>query len=381
MSQQTADLDQIISELKHSPLFNLSLSSKELFHSNLLAWLCELYPNHVGRAFASFLKTPPQVYEGLKVYRERHNIDLTLEYSHGEQLIIENKVKSLPRLEQLEAYAEAGFDKTSTSFLLLSLTPPLFADLHTATISLNDGTVWHYLDYQNLANLLLSVQPAIAEISAYHGHILNDYIAFISQLHMLCDLFAINWEDPNSDFFSTRHDIYRLTAIRLHDLIDKLRYAQLDRQVRAQLIKQGFSFVEGDWWYGQADQVLVGSGMTRGTGFFDFKYYLFDKELIGSPIMLGIQLQGNAFRIVFELNDKGKALNIAEQLLHPHNQKKLWFDFSDVPGDSIEYPKKGNFNQYSGTFIYRSKTLSATTPQQLVSLIVRYTWYLLNKAG
>ena len=31
----------IITDLKNSPMFHLSLSSKELFHSNLLAWLAE----------------------------------------------------------------------------------------------------------------------------------------------------------------------------------------------------------------------------------------------------------------------------------------------------------------------------------------------------
>jgi hypothetical protein len=34
-----------VQRLKKSPLFNLSLASKELFHSNFLAWLCEAYPN------------------------------------------------------------------------------------------------------------------------------------------------------------------------------------------------------------------------------------------------------------------------------------------------------------------------------------------------
>lgn len=33
-----------INELKKSVLFNLSLGSKELFHSNFLAWFIELFP-------------------------------------------------------------------------------------------------------------------------------------------------------------------------------------------------------------------------------------------------------------------------------------------------------------------------------------------------
>ena len=54
------ELDQIIDGLKQSPLFQLSLASKELFHSNFLAWLCVTYPDHAGRLFAAFLNyTPP----------------------------------------------------------------------------------------------------------------------------------------------------------------------------------------------------------------------------------------------------------------------------------------------------------------------------------
>jgi hypothetical protein len=33
-----------IKSLKKSPLFNLSLTNKELFHSNFLAWFGKLYP-------------------------------------------------------------------------------------------------------------------------------------------------------------------------------------------------------------------------------------------------------------------------------------------------------------------------------------------------
>jgi hypothetical protein len=48
--------------LKKSPLFNLSLSSKELFHSNFLAWLCENYPNYMGEIISGYLKIKPSEY-------------------------------------------------------------------------------------------------------------------------------------------------------------------------------------------------------------------------------------------------------------------------------------------------------------------------------
>ena len=39
MCQNEKDYDNAIKYLKTSPMFNLSLSSKELFHSNFLYWI------------------------------------------------------------------------------------------------------------------------------------------------------------------------------------------------------------------------------------------------------------------------------------------------------------------------------------------------------
>jgi len=126
-------LGQIVSGLKQSPLFQLSLASKELFHSNFLAWLCEAYSDRAGCLFATFLPRPPLTCEGLTVCRESHNIDLLLTYPGGAQLVIENKVKSLPAKQQLEEYAAAFPEKEQIGFLLLSLTRPAFLPLNETT--------------------------------------------------------------------------------------------------------------------------------------------------------------------------------------------------------------------------------------------------------
>ena len=38
---KTEIMDTFVEKLKNNPIFHLSLSSKELFHSNFLAWLAE----------------------------------------------------------------------------------------------------------------------------------------------------------------------------------------------------------------------------------------------------------------------------------------------------------------------------------------------------
>jgi len=371
-AEQRQSLDQIIEALQSSPLFQLSLASKELFHSNFLAWLATRYPQEVGQLFAEFVRTRPADCSGLRVYRERENIDLTLRYPHGETLIIENKVKSLPNRLQMSEYTGAARDESSTSFLLLSLTTPTFLDNGSQTITLDDGAVWQFLNYGELAGKLAKLQEYIGSANDYHRHLLADYCAFIRNLDRLQALFSIDWNDRDSNFFDTEDEVQHLRAVRLHDLVDKIRYAQLGHATGERLAALGFDVVQPVQWPARVGQVALSSGMTRGTGLFDLKYLVIDSARFGSPVMLGVQIQGNAFRLVLECWDKGKARVIAEHLLRPKNRQKLWFDFTPLAAGSAEYPKKGDFNQYGGTFLYRSRTLPPISPAALVDLIAAY---------
>ncbi len=367
-----ASFEQIVSALKRSPLFHLSLASKELFHSNFLAWLCESYPDQAGRIFATFLKHAPLTYGQLNVYRERHNIDLSLEYSGGEVLIIENKVKSLPALAQLEEYAAATPNKAQTSFLLLSLTRPTFLPFPGTTIRLSNGVEWHYLSYHDLADKLHAILPDITAITSYHGQLLRDYIDFITHLDALQNHFSIDWDDEHGDFFHAQKEIQHLASIRLHDVIDKMRYAQLAQRVRDVMQKNGFTFIYNDFWNAQPGQVLVDSGMTRGVGLFDLKYFLMNKDRFGQPVILGVQVQGDHFRLVLEVWERSKAPKIAAALWMPAEGNQVWFNFGLLRNGSQEYPQKRPFNQYNGVFLYRSKRLGSIAPQHLVDTIVAY---------
>ena len=88
----------LIKELKNSPIFNMSLSGKELFHSNFLAWIGIAYP----KVFKSFWSNTPDQELG-PVDREKGNIDLSFKIGR-KPYYIENKVKSQPYEAQLEKY-------------------------------------------------------------------------------------------------------------------------------------------------------------------------------------------------------------------------------------------------------------------------------------
>ena len=96
-------LEKELSSLKALPLFNLSLCSKELFHSNFIAWLAE---NSIEfhRYFLSYLDYDESEFDltdisKISVFREKEHIDLWIQYTKNDgtklDLIIENKVKSV----------------------------------------------------------------------------------------------------------------------------------------------------------------------------------------------------------------------------------------------------------------------------------------------
>ena len=115
-----------ISDLRQSPLFNLSLGSKELFHSNFLAWLFESYPRESGAMLARFLENGNGDVSIKCVKREEEHLDLSIYFNNGQELVIENKVKSLPYIAQLQAYSKNS--APNRCFVLLSLARPPFAE-------------------------------------------------------------------------------------------------------------------------------------------------------------------------------------------------------------------------------------------------------------
>jgi hypothetical protein len=100
------DTDQIVSDLKKNGLFQMSLGSKELFHSNFLAWIFSYSEEdeHQKKFAVSFFehlfkdRLVGKKIEKIKApEREKMNIDLifTIQLLGDEtiEIIFENKVK------------------------------------------------------------------------------------------------------------------------------------------------------------------------------------------------------------------------------------------------------------------------------------------------
>ena len=120
-----------IEDLQKSPIYAMSLCSKELFHSNFWAWLMEQKADF-GSTFVNFF-FPDVNTTDYVVTRENLHRDITITFSvDGKSLdyVIENKLKSVPTKKQLETYdCEKG--------VLTGLSKPTF----------DMPEKWHFVSY------------------------------------------------------------------------------------------------------------------------------------------------------------------------------------------------------------------------------------------
>lgn len=355
-------MNQTVNKLKNSPLFNLSLSSKELFHSNFLFWLGQNYPNEFGLLFRDYLTQKPENNSITHIFREKENIDLSFVYSNNQEILVENKVKSNPNLEQLKRYSEKHPNK---NYLLLSLSEPLFFNSQK-TLRIGDAT-WHYLSYSELKDKLRIAIDGME--NSYHRQIVEDYLLFIEGLVEVNSLCKVGVDD-RFDFHSLDNNTFynSLKDIRLHDFYQKKKYELFAFEVYRKLkesnnyIAKLVEFGEELNWESQTPLIYTGFGMTNGAGLMDIKY------LVAKNLTLGIQIQGEHYRMVVEDNNEQIARRIKEEL-----DNNYWFDLSRSFPNVRVYPNttKG-FNAYAKSFFYKSVKLGSNrSVNEVVEIIMK----------
>lgn len=150
----------------------LSGGNHELFHSNLLAFIAKNFPDF----FKSIFNLRNFDYKPENVKREENKFDLSISDGKEYILVIENKMKSLPDLQQLDRYTQKLEKKghKDCKKILLSL-------IDTVKDTGNKG--WELMTYQQLAeNMRKGLNDKLADPS-YLNQFLNDYIDYIRDLY------------------------------------------------------------------------------------------------------------------------------------------------------------------------------------------------------
>lgn len=150
----TSIIEEQLQRLNRSPLFAISLSGKELSHSNFWAWLLEQEVEGKHPFIEVFI---PDFYQNgctyISVEREKNHIDLTITYKNKanetEVLIIENKIKSIPTKEQLMRYEKKLGKKNLT---ITGILTGLYASLDIQELG-----KWSFLSYQEIAKRIMNI--------------------------------------------------------------------------------------------------------------------------------------------------------------------------------------------------------------------------------
>ena len=326
-------------ELELSPLFNVSLANKELFHSNFLAWLGETYPTLFLKLMSDVLGKKLEISTEIRIEREYHNFDIAVFETgrdHGcLKLIIENKVKSIPSLKQLQEYekrvAQQNGDKVIC--VLLSISP----DLQDNDINIKK-TNWHFVDYKKLSSSLSSLWGKEVE-NHYHAELIKDYCSYMDNLQYvidtMCDIHTNNkyfYEEPTSKM---------IEKLRINDICGKRRIQAASLALKNLLQKNNIEIVNTlkELMPGER-QILVGFGFTNGMPLLEARFKTKTDEYIL------VQVQGKQYRHCIEFFDTpgGALISKQDKGAEPSEKgiqmiKDKYLDIFFGPNALTNYPK------------------------------------------
>lgn len=350
-------VQRICEELDDEPLLHMSLHSKELFHSNVLAWLCEAYPQAAGRTFSTW--TPKRDTDLLSIQRERLNLDLIVQVPGLAPVIIENKVFSPPDESQLDRYSAKILkqkDLKSPTLILLSLSDPNWADSRYVSQS---GLEWRHVSYRELADAL---NLAVPQIPGFSGDVLSHYVSFISRLHDLThDLVTAH---PNEPIGITSPAREFLLHVRLKDAVEKLRArsaaASIQRTMAPTLKRTPAKF-----------KAAYTNGKPLLEAFIDCR----------NGDRIGWQYQNDQWRLAIITKKQAGRSKVLRERRHKSVAKRYakWFDFAPISrlidrniSEVPRFETDGRYYGYNPDFVYRYRKLPDLTLAELEILSKHY---------
>lgn len=308
----------ITNELKKSPMYNLSMCSLENFHTNFINWLGQQYPKETLNVFlpSKNLESFNNIEFNTQINCQgKYIFDLyiTMKNQEAEELlIVENKIKSYPTLEQLTSYQKV-LEGKKCHFILLSLMP--YNDLP------ND---WSCLNYSELAINMHKVFGSCIFKNDYHKYIINDYINVIEN---------ITQKVPTE--LNSKYDIYKYNNLEeLSDVYIKYRTSELKNYLEKNLENKKINF---------------GTDFRNKQGIINCFYDL-DTKI---PCTLLIQLQKNQYRYCMITGNENED-ELRERLANKLFCNGYWFNNTTPNTKGHKYKE---YCGYSPNFIYRYVTL------------------------
>ena len=344
MKKESKKNKENIDKIKHSPVYAMSLGSKELFHSNFWWWLMNENKNFVNVFFDNDIIKADSV---KKIEREKNHCDITI-YTDDGMYVIENKIKSVPMNEQLEKYSK--YKKFKVGVLTgLQLEKP-----KNITAS-----GWEYKPYNDI----------IAKIRKQLSGIDDNVKRKVAEMYCddfgrLCEIISnklsadcIEWD------FS---DAEELEVIRFADAYKKLK----TEIIRSKLI-ENISIKDGDTISNGEYTFKIETAYSHKEPLISFKFIYGYKDRVKNVYSIGIQIQKDKLIRYAETEQGGINLfsggydgffkSFANRKWfdenYAPNKKHIQFSFKDGTEEYVTNmtPKKGTGNkQHKEEFTYNA---------------------------
>ncbi len=383
MDKKVDEVYEMIENLKHSPLYAMSLGGSELYHSNFWAWLIkygeEIKHEGEGNPFLKiffgeyynedyYSKTP-------KIDREKENRDLTIVFNKKDVFVIENKLKSIATIEQLERYKNSvEFELNKDVNIKTHKSKKNFGQKKetgrkfkcgvltgiSEDINLPKNSLWHFLSYEKICkDLSIICKKMNRSDNSFYKDILENYIKDTEQISLIITKIVpqeINtWNMNTIDDFNNDNKLPKLSDIRMDDLCKKKWANEFAKMLREQLNLD--DSVKGY-------ELKVASGFTNKQPLVEVFYRK------GKDDLIGIQIQGAQYRRCFsksgdkETNLKNRFLELKKEnwfsdYTYKNNKKnEIEFRYSEKSEQYQTNQQKENFCSYKPSFIYQHRNLN-----------------------
>lgn len=357
--------EEAIIYLKKSLIYQMSLGSKELFHSNVWAWLIE-QDNDFIKVFKPDINLSE--YDSVEVWREYRHRDLTIWFKNGDKkagyIVIENKIKALPSYEQLNEYT-TDLDGYKLSDAVLTGIGDCVLDL-SCVKRYGDETIWNYLDYEIIAdNIYRIAEESYSEIIKTHIEQIEEYCLIIKCIKLILSE-SLKKAFEKYDYEINHRD---LRDIRLLDVFKKLKGSYFLSAFKRSATYKELLMLENNSY-----KLGISQSFNNGKTTIDIKYQKGNFEDAGYEA-IGIQLEEYQFRIRAERNSKKE--NISPEDIY-NIYKDSWFDDSfDKESNRFIFNNKTTMRQkycsYSGCFVYQYFNIQKDTSyEELFSKIKEY---------
>lgn len=319
--------DNKVDYLKKSLIYQMSLGSKELFHSNVWNWLIVNDKEFIKVFIPDFDLTSYNNGKTLWPKREEKNRDILIWCEDNNKckyhIVIENKIKTLPLIEQLEKYTVPINDSPFYKGILTGI--------GACTIDFDSSEKlkgkWSYVNYEDISKRIKSIlENSKVDVITNHKSQILEYCDVIDAINtILSD--EIN---KNKNILTFKHD-KTLEDLRIDDVYKKYKASQF-----VQYLKSRKS--ELDQYKPSGFNLYISPDFYDKKAVIDIRFN--NRDLAKDDyIILGVQIEEDQFRIVIQRNLQRVGIT-SDDLFNEYNGD--WFDSS--------YDRNTNLN------IYKHKT-------------------------